>query len=199
MPRRPTQRVGRPGREQLGVGDQCEIGLEVGGFGSNEGGNSLSSHFFFAFKQYAHVERERMFGGQQRLQSLDLRPHLPFVIHSAARVEVAVAFCRLEGRREPFIERIGRLHIVVAVDKHCGFACRVQPVRVDERMAFGLDEARILHADAASARRAATRRPCGNRLDAREELRSKEYAAGPSAHQENAVDFRGHKWRRMKT
>jgi hypothetical protein len=48
--------------------------------------------------------------------------HLAFVVDRAAGVEVAVALGGLEGRREPFVERVGRLHIVVAVDEHGGLA-----------------------------------------------------------------------------
>ncbi len=44
--------------------------------------------------------------------------------------------------------RIGGLDVVVAVDKNGGFTRRVKPVGVDERMAGGVDEADVFHADA---------------------------------------------------
>ena len=91
---------------------------------------------------------KRVIGGQQRLERLDLRNHLALVVDRAAGVEVAVALCGLEGRREPFVERIGGLHIVVAVDEHGGLTGSMKPVGVNQRMAFGFNQARVLHADA---------------------------------------------------
>ncbi len=83
-----------------------------------------------------------------RLESLDLRHHLAFVVDRAAGVDVAVALGGLEGRREPLVERVGRLHIVVTIDKHGRLAGGVQPVGIDQRMTLGFDEARVLHSDA---------------------------------------------------
>ena len=60
--------------------------------------------------------------------------HLALVVGRAARVDVAVAHGRLEGRRDPFIQRIGRLHVVMPVAQHGRLAGRVQPVGVDQRM-----------------------------------------------------------------
>ncbi len=39
-------------------------------------------------------------GGQQRLQRLHVHIHLPLVVDGAARIEIAVALCRLKRRRE---------------------------------------------------------------------------------------------------
>ena len=86
--------------------------------------------------------------GEQRFKRFDLRNHLPFVVDCTAGIDVAVALGWLEGRREPFVERIGRLHIVVAVDEHRGLAGGVQPVSVDQGMAFAFNEPCVLHADA---------------------------------------------------
>ncbi len=67
--------------------------------------DSLPSHFFFAFEDDTHVKGQRLVGGEQRLERLDLRPNLTFVVDGAAGVEVAIAFRGLEGRRKPFVER----------------------------------------------------------------------------------------------
>ena len=77
-----------------------------------------------------------------------MRPDLAFVVTGAAAVDVAVALRRLERRREPFIERIDGLHIVVAVEQGGWFAGGVQPIGVNQRMALGIDEAGVLEADA---------------------------------------------------
>jgi hypothetical protein len=72
MPRKPTQSVGRPGAKSLGIGDQREIGLEVGGLRGDVLCDGLASHFFFALEENAHIEGQRAVGGQQRLECLDL-------------------------------------------------------------------------------------------------------------------------------
>ena len=47
---------GQAGCEQFSVGDEGEVCLEIRGFGGNVLGNSLPSHFFFAFEDDADVE-----------------------------------------------------------------------------------------------------------------------------------------------
>ena len=63
---------------------------------------------------------------------------LPFVVGRAARVNISVANRRLERRRDPFIQRIGRLNVVMAVEQQSGFAGRLQPIGVHQRMARSL-------------------------------------------------------------
>src|ERR1022692_2492252 len=72
------------------------------------------------------------FGGAQRFDGLHVHVHLAFIVRGAASIDVAVAHGRLEGRAVPFFQRIGRLHVVVAVAQHGGFAGRVHPIRVDQ-------------------------------------------------------------------
>src|ERR1019366_2965080 len=85
-------------------------------------------------------------GGAQRFDGLHVHVHLAFIVRRAASVNVAVAHGRLEGRAVPFFQRIGRLHVVVAVAQHGGVAGRVHPIRIDERMLGGGDDLDILHA-----------------------------------------------------
>ena len=82
-------------------------------------------------------------------EGFHFHPELAFVVDRAAGVEVVVALGGLEGRSDPFVERLGGLDVVVRVAEHGGLAGGVQPVGVDERMAFGGDDLDILHADAA--------------------------------------------------
>ena len=91
---------GQAGGEEFGVGDEREVGLEIGGLGGDVVGNSLPSHFFFAFEEDADIERERFVGGEQGFEGFDLHPDLAFVVDGAAGVDIAVAFGGLEGRRE---------------------------------------------------------------------------------------------------
>ena len=76
-----------------------------------------------------------------------MREHLPFVVGRAAGVDVAVADGRLERRADPFVQRIGRLHVVVAVDQHDRLAGDGGGFGVNQRMAgrgdrFGLEAER---------------------------------------------------------
>ena len=47
---------------------------------------------------------------------------------------------RLKRGRDPFVERIGGLHVVVPVDQHGGGIASTKPFAVDDRMAFGLND-----------------------------------------------------------
>ena len=84
----------------------------------------------------------------QRFDGFDFHPELAFVVDRAAGVEIVVALGGLEGRRNPFVERIGRLHIVVRVAQHSRLAGSVQPVGVDQGMALGGDDLDVLQSDA---------------------------------------------------
>ena len=78
----------------------------------------LAADFLFAFDQELQVQRQLAGGLDPGLGALDVREHLPLVVGRAAGVEVAVAHGRLERGRDPFVQRVGRLHVVVAVDQH---------------------------------------------------------------------------------
>ena len=77
--------------------------------------------------------------------------HLALVVHRAARVEIAVALRGFEGRRDPQIQRVGGLHIVVAIAEHGWLAGRMQPIGIDQRMTGGRDDLDILQTRAPQA------------------------------------------------
>ena len=54
---------------------------------------------------------------QQSLHRLDLDVDLALVVAGAAGIDVVAANFRLERRRLPFVQRIGRLHVVMAVEQ----------------------------------------------------------------------------------
>ena len=143
---------GQAGRKELGVADQREVGCQVGGLGGDVGSDAFAANFFLAFKQHADVDGQLAGCGQQRLERLNLRPDLAFVIDRAAGVEIAVALGWLKGRRVPLVQRLGRLHIVVAVNEHRRLARRIEPVGIDERVAGGFLQGHVLHADALELR-----------------------------------------------
>ena len=49
----------------------------------------------------------------------------------------------------PFIQRVGRLHIIMRVHQNRGLAGRMQPVGVEQRVALSRNDFDILHPDAA--------------------------------------------------
>src|SRR6185369_14080735 len=76
-------------------------------------------------------------------QSLDMGPKLAFVVGGAAPVEATSSYLGLERRTRPQLERIRRLDVVVAVEKHGRLAGSSEPFRVDKRMALRFDETNL--------------------------------------------------------
>ena len=89
--------------------------------------------------QELEVDRQSAVPSQQPPGRLDLVQGLALVVDGAAGPALAVDDHRVERRRGPLLERVDRLHVVVAVDQH-GRRRRpgVQPVAVDRRTAAGL-------------------------------------------------------------
>ena len=79
-------------------------------------------------------------GLEPRLDGLQMREHLALVVGGAAGVEVAVADGRLERGREPRLERLGRLDVVMAVDQDRRLAGCTQPLGIDDRVLLGFDQ-----------------------------------------------------------
>ena len=100
----------------------------------------LAAGLLLAFEQEFHVNGQLAGGLQQAFHGLDLNVDLPLVVAGAAREDIVAAHFRLERRRFPFVERIGRLHVVVAVEQDRGFSRRAEPFRVDQRIAVAFDQ-----------------------------------------------------------
>src|SRR5882762_3205777 len=60
--------------------------------------------------------------------------NLAFVVGGAAAEEIAVAHGGFEGRSGPEIERLGGLHVVVAIEKNRGFAGSFERFRINKRV-----------------------------------------------------------------
>src|SRR5678815_4642757 len=73
----------------------------------------------------------------------DLREMLAFVVRNPTCIDAAVADGRLEWRSYPQIERIGWLHVVMAVKQHRRRALRFQPARHHHGMAGGRYQPRV--------------------------------------------------------
>ena len=108
----------------------------------------LAADFLFALEDELHVHRQPAVLLEMRLDRLEVHEHLALVVGRAAGVDLAVADRRLERRRLPQVERIDRLHVVVAVEEDRRRARRAQPVAVDDRIARRLDQPHVLQSDA---------------------------------------------------
>ena len=149
-----------------------------------------TADLLLAFEQAFHVDWQRARRAQPAFERLDVDEHLPLVVGSAAAIETAVAQRRLERRRCPFVERLGRLDVVVAVDQKCRGARRMQPVRRDDRMASRASDPHVLQADHAQVvgqpRRASPQilgvprlRADAGKADERRKLRDEARLRGP--------------------
>ena len=141
--------------------------LELVLVGADEVVEVDAADFFFAFEDELDVHRQPAVLLQVRFDRLEVHEHLALVVGRAARVDLAVADGRLERRRLPEVERIDRLHVVVAVEEDRRRARRAEPVAVDDRIARRLDQPDVLQADARASRRRTTRRSAARRRRAR--------------------------------
>ena len=82
----------------------------------------------------------RPLGVEHGFVGLEETEHLALVVRGATGVEPAVAHGRLEGRSAPFLEGVGRLHVVVAIDEQRGPAGDGRTLGPDDGMAVPLDE-----------------------------------------------------------
>ena len=149
----PLQAVGdrrHAGGELAGVGDDRvvagqplvvlgDVRLEVG-----------PADLLLALDQELDVHRQRAGRLEPGLGGLQVGEHLPLVVGGPPGVEVAVADGRLERRREPGLQRLGGLDVVVAVDQ-------------DRRLARGAAATRRRRSDAAWSRSARPSAPCAAR------------------------------------
>ena len=140
---------GEIGRKQFGVADQREIGLQLCLFLAHIGRDRFAANFFFAFDDELHIQRQlAVVALHQGFDGFDFHPELAFVVDCAASVNVVVALGGLERRRDPLVERVGRLHVVMRVAQHGRLAGSVQPVGIDQRMALGRNGFDVLQPDA---------------------------------------------------
>jgi hypothetical protein len=74
--------------------------------------------------------------------------HLSLIVARASPVDVVAANDRREGRRKPFLERFGRLNVIVPVDENCRPAARsATPGRVDDWVGMGRDESQHVRSE----------------------------------------------------
>ena len=144
---------GQARREHFRVADEGGVGLQVRRFGGNELFDEFAADLFFAFQQHADVDGQLSVFGHELGEGLDLDPDLPFVVDGAAGIDVFIANGRLEGGGDPFVQRIGGLNIVVAIEEEGRLARGVEPFGVDQRVSAFL---RCRRTNSMPARRSAS-------------------------------------------
>ena len=121
--------------EHSRVGDHDHVGLQLVLVRADEVVEVRTADFLFALDHELHVHGQAAVLLHVRFDRLEVHEHLPLVVGRAARVDLAVANRRLEGRRLPQIQRIDRLHVVVPVEQDGGRLGRAEPVAIDDRIA----------------------------------------------------------------
>ncbi len=109
-------------------------------FSATNGSRLRAADFLFALDEELHLQRQLLARLDPGFDAFDVSEHLAFVVGGAAGVDVAVANRRLERRRRPLAERIGRLDVVVSVDERDRFAGHRRRLGQDQRMAGRLHE-----------------------------------------------------------
>ena len=197
-----------------GVANQHDVGFELAGVLGHEGGQRGRAGFLLAFKQNADVAGQAA-GLAEGAAGLDEGHQLAFVVGRAARHDALAGIGldqpRLERRRLPEVQGVGRLHVVMAVEKNMG---RVAPLRLGARDAPSgapWSGAWTPRSRGLPIRAPASRRRFRNRENGRDRRRSREWRAARtgaprrlsdwrqfSRERRRAVDMKGssgHRWR----
>ena len=100
---------------------------------------------FLPLDEQLEVDRQPAVSGQHPPGRFDLIEGLALVVNGAAGPALAVDDHRIERWRGPFLQRIDRLHVVMAIDDHRRRGgAGVQPIGVDRRAAAGLQDGHVL-------------------------------------------------------
>ena len=119
--------------EEAGVADDRDVGAEAVPVGLQPGVEVGRTGLLLALEDVAHVDRQPALRFQPGAGGPGVQVHLALVIGGATGIDAPVLDARLEGRPLPEVERIDRLHVVVAVHQHRRGTVGVQPVGIDDR------------------------------------------------------------------
>ena len=132
--------AGIPGANWLHVGDDGIIAGKLLVVLGDIGLQALAANLLLTLDQKLDIHRKLAGRLQPGLHRFQMREHLPFVVGRPPGVEVAVANGRLERRREPWLQGLRRLHVVVAIHEQGWFTRGLEPFRINQGMAFGRDQ-----------------------------------------------------------
>jgi hypothetical protein len=114
--------------------------LQAVGMGLQELREARAAHLLLALDEEGDPQRELRVLLQQLRDRRDVRHQRPLVVGGAAPVDPVADDRRLEGRRLPEGQRVGRLHVVVAVDDDVRPGRVAAPAREDDRVDVGLHD-----------------------------------------------------------
>ena len=105
------------GRRRSGVGKDDAVGFsELGLMVVEKLREARGADLFFAFNQEGDAERQVRAALEQAGERNDRDEVRSFVVGGAATPDLTIAHNRFEGRGGPEIQRIGWLHVIVAVE-----------------------------------------------------------------------------------
>ncbi len=143
-----------------GVANEGEIGFELLGMRIEEGRQRRAAQFLLALQEHGHVDRQPPLGLEPGAAGLDEGHELALVVGGAAgddhwAITRILGETRREGRSAPGLQRVRRLHVVMAVeeDARARARARMAPMADDHRLARGRAHA-CLEADLAQRGRA---------------------------------------------
>ena len=114
-----AQRVGERGMFQAGhsgVGNDDGIAEQFAAIFFEKVREAFAADLLLAFDDERQIARQRRAGFEMRFDGLEMREVLAFVVSRAARVNRAACDARLKRRRCPQLQRLRRLHVVMAVN-----------------------------------------------------------------------------------
>ena len=128
-----------------GVGNHDAVALEFALVLPEKPDERLAADLFLALDNKRQVARQLGAGLEIRLDRLEVGEVLALVVAGTAREEVAAAKGRLERRTLPQFQRLGRLHVVVAVHEkvRLGAVALSRGGDGDDRVAGGKVHARL--------------------------------------------------------
>ena len=127
-------------RVEGAVADQHRVRPGPLGLGPQQVVDHPSAALLLSLEDEADVEGRLAVRVHHGLVGLQETEDLSLVVRRAAGVELAVADGGRERRRVPFLDRIGRLDVVVAVDQERRAAGDDGPLGPDHRMPVALDQ-----------------------------------------------------------
>src|ERR1700680_5026324 len=136
--------------EKFSVADQRKVRFELGLFLARVSRYGFAAHFFLALDEELDVNWElAVVSPHQRLDGFNFHPELALIVYRAARVNVVLALGWLERRRNPLIKRFGGLDVVMGIAERSRLSRGIQPVGVNQGMAFGGNDLDVLHSNPA--------------------------------------------------
>ena len=148
MPRLATFHGDEVGPPLRTVRRENQVGLQAVAIAPYPGCEMGAPHLLLALDHELEVDGQALGGPQEGFRHANRDEHRSLVVRDAAAVEPVVPHLGLEGRARPVRQRIGGLHVVVAVDQHRRRVACVQPLGVDQGVALRRQEGRVLQARA---------------------------------------------------